>query len=191
MPNARLSALKVSERISTGISLGESHFREFKSALDRSVDPPKAREAKAVARDIGEALVSFANADGGELYVGVEDDGTVTGVSYSDSVFALLTGAYKTHIHAGTPIPPPVVSRVNYEGKTVLYFQVSKSTERIHLTSDGRCLRRFDRENRPVPVEEIQYSRREKESREYDREFLDGSSLSDLDLELIDAISSC
>ena len=189
MMNARVSALKVTERIATGISLGESHFREFKSALDRSVEPPRPREAKSVARDIGEALVSFANADGGELYVGVEDDGTVTGVNYSDLQFAVLTGSYKTHVHTGTPIPPPVVSRVNYEGKTVLYFQVSKSTERVHLTSDGRCLRRFDRENRPVPVEEIQYSRREQESREYDRSFVDGASQADLDLDLIDAIS--
>ncbi len=184
-----LSTLKVTERIATGISLGESHFREFKSATDQSQDPPKRRDPKAVARDIGETLVAFANADGGELYVGVEDDGTVTGIDYADAQIAFLTNAYKTHVHSGTPLPAPVVSRVKYESKTVLYFQVPKSSERVHLTADGRCLQRFDRQNRPVPAEDIQYSRREQHSREYDRVFVDGATLPDLDLELIDAIS--
>ena len=78
MPLPRISALKVTERLATGIILGESHFREFKSALDRSTDPPKNRDVNLVCRDIAETLVAFANADGGKLYVGVEDDGTVS-----------------------------------------------------------------------------------------------------------------
>ena len=89
------------------------------------------------------------NADGGELFVGVEDDGTVTGILYRETQYAMLTEAYQTHIHADTPLPSPTVARVSYESKSILYFQVAKSTQRVHLTSDGRCLRRFDRENRP------------------------------------------
>jgi ATP-dependent DNA helicase RecG len=185
----RISVLRVTERIATGISLGESHFREFKSAIDRSGDSPRWRDPKLVARDIAETLVAFANADGGELYIGIEDDGTVTGLSYHDSHFNILTEAPKTHVHSGTPLPAPTIARVNYENKTVLYFQVAKSSERVHLTADGRCLQRFDRQNRPVPAEEIQYTRREKESREYDRAFTDGANLTDLDIDLIDAIS--
>ena len=189
MAPPRISALKVSERLATGISLGESHFREFKSATDRSSDPPKRREVKLVSRDIAETLVAFANADGGELYVGVEDDGSVSGVDYPDPQFAMLTEAYKTHVLPGTPLPSPTIARVSYEGKTVLYFQVAKSTERVHQTSDARCLQRFDRENRPVPAEEIQYTRQEQRSREYDRVFVDGANLQDLDVAMIDAIS--
>ena len=72
---------------------------------------------------------------------------------------------------------------------TILYFQVPKSTIRVHLTTDGRCLQRFDKENRPVAAEEIQYSRRERASREYDREFVEGASTSDLDISLVQRIS--
>jgi hypothetical protein len=43
---------------------GERQFREFKSAIDRSTQAIKGRDVKAVCRDIGETLVSFANADG-------------------------------------------------------------------------------------------------------------------------------
>lgn len=112
--SSRMSALKVTDRLLTGISLGESHFREFKSALDRSVSPPKPRDVKAVCRDIAETLVAFANADGGELFVGVEDEGTVTGVQYKDAQYSMLSEAFKTHVHADTPLPAPTVARFNF-----------------------------------------------------------------------------
>src|SRR5258707_9885547 len=177
------------ERISTGIDLGESHFREFKSALNQALSTPRPREFKHLCRDIGETLVAFANADGGELYVGVEDDGTLTGVPHTEKLQQEMLEAPKSYIHSDTPIPAPSTSRVTIRGKTVLYFQVSKSTQQVHLTSDGRCLQRFDKENRPVPAERIQYSRQEQISREYDRAFIDGAKQIDLDLDILDRIA--
>jgi len=49
--------------------------------------------------------------------------------------------------------------------------------------------KRFDRENRPVPSERIQYDRQESISREYDRNFIPTASLKDLDIGLIDSIA--
>jgi ATP-dependent DNA helicase RecG len=67
--------LKLDERIITGIELGESHFREFKSAHQRkSANAIEPRPLKEICRDIGDVLVSFSNADGGELFIGVEDE---------------------------------------------------------------------------------------------------------------------
>jgi ATP-dependent DNA helicase RecG len=184
-----IELLKLSERLATGVEQGESQFREFKSAVDRSDVPPKGRDVRAICRDIGETLVSFANADGGELFVGVEDEGAITGIPHKDSLILAMTKAPETHVHPSTPLASPNVLRFKTDGFTVLYFQVSKSTTRVHLTADGRCLQRFDKENRPVPAEEIQYSRQERNSREYDREFVDGARVSDLDSELIQRIS--
>jgi ATP-dependent DNA helicase RecG len=144
---------------------------------------------KLVCKDIAETLVAFANADGGELFVGVEDDGIVSGVHYKDAQFAMLSEAFRTHTHPDTPLPSPTVARINHESLTVLYFQVPKSTQKVHLTADGRCLQRFDRENRPVAAEQIQYSRQEQLSREYDRAFIDGAGLQDLDRAAIEEIS--
>ena len=73
-------ALDQVERIRTAIRLGESHFREFKSAVEQGPGGEKPREVKQISKDIGETLVAFANADGGELLIGVEDDGKVTGM---------------------------------------------------------------------------------------------------------------
>ncbi len=182
-------ALRISERLATGIELGESHFREFKSAFDRRQSEARPRDMKLVCRDIAETLVAFANADGGELYVGIEDDGTVTGVPHAEELVSIFLSAPRTHVLERTALPNPTALRVTHADKTVLYFQVAKSTLRVHLTSDGRCLQRFDRENRPVAVEDIQYNRQEQQSREYDRAFIDGASMEDLDLDMIEKIS--
>ena len=72
--------LIIQERVKNTIILGESHFREFKTAWEGRPDNKKPRLTKKICEDIAEALVSFANADGGEILIGVEDDGTVTGV---------------------------------------------------------------------------------------------------------------
>jgi hypothetical protein len=52
----------------------EGPFFERKSALDRSGACPKQRKAADIAHDIAETLVAFANADGGELVIGMEND---------------------------------------------------------------------------------------------------------------------
>jgi ATP-dependent DNA helicase RecG len=191
MPNtlSEDQLLRISERLASGLEQGESHFREFKSAIDRSTQPPKPREVKSVCRDIAETLIAFANADGGELFVGVEDDGSVSGVPHKEDLVRAILAAPKSHVHPQTPLPGPTVSRFDYDGKSVIYFQTAKSTNRVHLTADGRCLQRFDTENRPVAAEEIQYNRQEQTSREYDRAFVDGATVHALDIDLVHRVS--
>lgn len=95
--------LTLQKRIARSINLGESHFREFKSAYEQIPGDQKRRDAKDIARDVGETLVSFANADGGELIVGVEDDGTVTGVPHLRDLLDIIMKAPITHIYKDTP----------------------------------------------------------------------------------------
>jgi ATP-dependent DNA helicase RecG len=179
------ATLNIEERISAAIQLGESHFREFKSALEGPESDKQPRPLKLLKRDIGEALVAFANADGGELLLGVEDNRTITGVPHRPGDIEALLDAAKTQIHPQTPLPEPLRTRVEIEGKTVLYFATTKSTRLVHLTSDGRCLQRRDRESVPVPPQQIQFERQEQVSREYDRQFVDGAHIESLDLDLL------
>jgi ATP-dependent DNA helicase RecG len=182
--------LGLAERVSIGQDAGESHFREFKSALSQqgggSSHP---RDAKAICRDISDALVSFANADGGELFVGMEDDGSVTGVPHKEALVAMMKNSFIQYVHADTPLPPPVIGDLTIDGRRIVYFSISKSVGQIHQTSEGRCLRRVDRENIPVAFENIQADRIENVSREYDRVFLDGATTADLDLELVNSVA--
>ena len=182
--------LRLSERIIIGVDVGESHFREFKSACTRDPNSGvRPRNLKEVCQDIGEVLVAFANADGGELLVGVEDDGTITGIPHKDDLVEAMKTAHTEYVHKDTPLAPPVIGDVNIDGFRVLYFSVTKSTNHIHLTSNGRCLRRQDRENKPVAFEKIRAARAETVSREYDRAFVDGVATSDLDIELLSLVA--
>ena len=85
--------------------------------------------------------------------------------------------------------PPPLAVEVTVEQQRILYFSVEKSLKYVHLTSDGRCLQRFDRQNRPVPAENIIAAREESRSRDYDREFVDGISTGDLEVELLQQVA--
>lgn len=180
--------LEPQERIRAAINLGESHFREFKSALEGAPEAKSMRDPKTIKRDIGETLVAFANADGGELLVGVEDDGTVTGIPHSETVIQSFLDAHKTYVHHNTTLPLPRLARVEIDGKKVLYFAIEKSTRLVHLTNDGRCLQRRDRETLPVASEQIRFERQEQISREYDRQFIDGVDCSSLDLDILHRI---
>lgn len=62
-----MDPLILRDRVANTISLGESHFREFKSAFDGRPEQKRPRLAKHICADIAEALVAFANADGGDL----------------------------------------------------------------------------------------------------------------------------
>jgi len=178
------------ERAKTAVELGESHFREFKSALEGPPTEKRPRPPKDIATNIAQTLVAFANADGGELLVGVEDNGAVTGLNdFSERDLQNLEDSSTTRVHADTPLPSVKKARLNLDGRTVLYFSVPKSVDFVHVTSDGRCLQRRDLESAPVATEAIQLDRREKRSREYDREFVDGVSADDLDLDLVRVVA--
>ncbi|CDY77938.1 ATP-dependent DNA helicase [Caballeronia glathei] len=184
-----MDALALKDRIQKTIELRESQFREFKSALHGEPGNKKPRDLSSVSKDISETLVAFANADGGELLVGVEDDGTVTGISYSEQQVDVLLKAPVTGVHKDTPLPSPYGTRITIDEKSILYFYIDKSTRGIHQTSDGRCLQRRDLESVPVSAARLQFERQEQLSRQYDREFVDGALVTDLDLTLVAAVS--
>lgn len=176
---------RLEERVKLAVELGESHFREFKSAWEGPPTAKTHRPGKDIAQDIGRTLVAFANADGGELIVGVEDDGRVTGVDLSDEKVQILLSAPEQNVHKDTALPPARALRLQLEQKTVLYFSVRKGTTCVYLTADGRCLQRRDRESVPMATETITFSRAETLSREYDRAFVDNATIPDLDLQLV------
>ncbi len=184
-----MDPLLLRDRIDQTITLGESQFREFKSAYEGASGNKKARDPKAVSKDISETLVAFANADGGELLVGVEDDGAVTGFSYGEETVSKLLSTPQTGIHQETPLESPVARRVSIQGKDILYFSVEKGTRSVTQTSDGKCLQRKDIESRPVAMHRLQFERQEQISREYDRQFVDGAKVTDLDVILVKRVS--
>jgi len=87
--------------------------------------------------DVCKEIIAFANSRGGTLYIGVEDDGTVTGVEDTDEAILQLSNMVRD------AIKPDVTMFVHYEtiqidDKKVIAVTVQRGTERpYYLGSKG------------------------------------------------------
>lgn len=159
----------------------EGQFFERKSCFDRSQDKVRRRPIRDVAWDVAETLAAMANADGGALVLGIEDDGAVSGADYPEDRLKILRSAPKTHIK------PAVKARIRegkLNGKPVLLFEVDWSME-AHQLSDGRYLLRIDDKNIPFPAADIEAMKEGKRRRVTETRFVSEATLADLDLALI------
>lgn len=181
--------LLLTEKVRNTLILGESHFREFKTALEGRPENKKPRLVKSICADIGEALVSFANADGGAIIIGVEDDSTITGIPHSDDDIQIMLKAINTHVYLNQQLPLNNANKLELDGKVILYFSVNKGTTMIYQLPDGRCVCRKDKSTMPASVDQIQFERQEIKSREYDSQYVDVALVTDLDLKLLQGIA--
>lgn len=105
----------------------ETLIVEFKSDLKKYGDI-----------DLFEDVVAFANTEGGDLFLGVEDDGTITGV-HKDHSNPITLSAY-----IANNTVPPISTRCEIvdEERPVLKISVPKSYGGIVATRSGKILRR-------------------------------------------------
>ncbi len=182
--------LKLRERVDIALELGESHYREFKSALEGKMDDKRPRDLREVCQDIAKTLVAFANADGGELFVGIEDDGQPSGLHYKDDKVKMLLESPKSYVMADTPLPLRKAHLIQYNDLKIAFFAVDKGVQVVHLTVKGECFQRKDRESVPTASEKIRFAREEETSREYDRHFVELANINDLDMDLLQRVAS-
>ncbi len=181
--------LRLKERVEIAIELGESYYREFKSGYEGPPNNKKPREIKDICYNIGKELVAFANADGGELFIGIEDNNIVTGLPHSEEKLNAILNASTNYVLKDTPLPIKRKNIIDYEGKKVIYFSVDKGAKYIHQTSKGECFKREDRDSVPTAADTIRFVRDEASSRQYDRKFEDLATVIDLDLELVGKVA--
>lgn len=113
--------------MSRTIPTQESLTIEFKSDRSRLPD-----------RELIETVVCLTNTDGGELYLGVEDNGAITGLHPQHQNLSTLAAMIANRTN------PPVSVRVTAlqeEGFTIAKIEVPKSS-RLVATSDGLLQRR-------------------------------------------------
>lgn len=180
--------LRLKERVEIALEISESYYREFKSGYEGTPGNKTPRDIKEIKYDIAKTLVAFANADGGELFVGIEDNNTVTGLPHSPTKIQEILNSYRDCILQETPVPLKQATTIEYNGLTIIYFSVNKGTDFVHLTAKGECFQRRDRESVPTASEKIIFQREEKISREYDRDFVDIAKITDLDQDLLQSV---
>ncbi len=161
----------------------EGQFLEFKSVWDRSGDRPKHLSRRAVRDAIAEAAAAFANADGGLLLVGVEDDGSPTGHDYPEEAVADFVSVPDRRLR------PPLACRVErlaIDGAEILAFDVPNAPEAIMIDGNGFPYRVGDRVIQE-PQEVINQRKEAYRRVGHEQRIRPEAALDDLDLRLAQA----
>jgi len=166
----------------------EGQFFERKSAFDRSGARRKQRKAADIAWDIVETLSAMANADGGELVVGIENDGTLTGVPHADDKIELLLKAPASRNYVQPPLRFQAQKEMTPKGLLLLHFNVDWSPE-VHRLADSRTLLRVNDSNMPFAAEQIAALKQTKAQGLFERSFPPSATLEDLDMDLIGTLT--
>jgi ATP-dependent DNA helicase RecG len=101
------------------IAQGEGYYTEFKRNINS---------------DLKKELVAFANASGGNIFLGIEDDGEVCGIQITNQLISQIQDA-------ANECDPPVIVEIKNIADKVLQIHVPESTLKPHRTTTGFYLR--------------------------------------------------
>ncbi len=149
----------------------ESLTVEFKS--DRSKLPD---------RELIEALVCLANAEGGELWLGVEDDGTPTGLHAEHRLLEGLAGMVAARTSPSLNVQ---AEALDLNGVTVARIHVPKAQGEVATTSGVYLRRRLKHDGTPECVAMLPHERSSRASSfgqlDVSAQPVAGATLTDLD----------
>jgi len=129
---------------------------------------------------LAEALIGFANADGGTILVGMTTSGALVNEMEDEHLEALLLRAQQLCD------PPVQTSWQTFEtkGRAAVAITVPRSPE-LHRLSNGLVLLRSGDRNRPLTTREVRQLASAKGTGEYEREPLEAATRADLSDETI------
>jgi ATP-dependent DNA helicase RecG len=132
------------------------------------------------AQALAEALVAFANTDGGTIVVGWSPKGEPTEALLEEDLEAALTAAQEA-------CRPPIRAEwrpFEVQGRRGVAIVVARSPE-LHSLADGRVLVRAGAENRPLGGQEIRQLAATKGTGDFEAETVPGATREDLSDEVI------
>lgn len=135
-------------------------------------------EMKELAKD----LVCFANSDGGQVIVGVDDGRRVVGVPDSDELMLKVDDVAFNRCSPPVTVIPEVVE---LDGNSVVVLNIPKGDQRPYRTSDGRYYVRSGARCRSASREELLRLFQASRSLFYDEQPLPQLGLADLDLDAV------
>jgi len=146
------------------IAEGENQWNEFKSAFMHIDGKLVQRPLVETVIDITETAMSFANQDGGIIYLGVEDDGTVTGVDYKEKQIEKLDNCCNEKL-----VPKLIINigKVFINDKVIIRFQVPECHVPVRSTN-GKVLQRIGEHNIPTDANLIKMAKEARQRSESD-----------------------
>jgi len=111
----------------------EGQYFDRKSLFDGPPGAKRAREKRKVRDQVVEYVGAFANADGGTLVLGVEDDGALTGCPFAEDEVEKILRAPEARL-----VPPQRGGRVvEIDGVRLILFEVAPAPRAVMVQGDG------------------------------------------------------
>lgn len=137
-PYANITPLSIKDQI----AIGENNTIEFKSSYRLDVRNQQLNDA--LKFQIIKTIAAFLNSEGGKLYVGVADDGTILGIEndinlfqkWLDGLLLDIDNLTKTHFNTAYALIKAKVE--NIENKQILIFDVKASKQPVYFTYQGK-----------------------------------------------------
>ena len=162
----------------------EGQFLDRKSLWDQRPGERRLLERRIVRDYIAKYVAAFANAEGGDLILGAEDDGTPTGHAYPEEA------VQDFFLVPQRRLEPPVrvrTQRAQIDGHEILLIHVDPTEKAVLVKGDGFPYRAGD--TVILEREEVINARKEAYRRVgYEQMIRREASLADLDLELARAV---
>ena len=146
---------------------GEDLHNDFKERIESN-------------EDLAKVIVCFANTDGGQIVIGVSDDGEIIGLENIDETIRRIDDVAYNRCN------PPVsigIETVKDNNKTVVIINVPKGDQRPYRTSSGHYYIRSTNRCREASREELLRLFQSTESIYYDETTVYKASLPDLDID--------
>ena len=156
--------------LQTLISQGENQSLEFKSA-------------QAHANSLAKEMVAFANTSGGVILLGVEDDGSISGLpddkNYEEWVSNIARNNVIPALSLG--IKPQII-----DAQSVLYIEIPKGSEKPYQTQQNQFLTRVGSTNRTATQGELMRMFQQSGMFHFDQVAVSNTSINDLNMGALD-----
>lgn len=145
------------------------------------------KSARIKPADIAKHLVAFANANGGVLAIGIEDDGKITGFKYRDakSINDFLNIPFTACIGNMKLTHEERKVKVGERDDSILLFFVDPSEDTVIKTSDRKVYLRVGDKSKLLNHEQVTQLEYDKGERSFEDIVVQDSSMEDVDLALL------
>lgn len=116
------------------IALGEGQFLELKGTWSYDREPPEALGKDAVRATVADYVAAFANADGGTLVIGVEDNGVATGHGRSAEEIEHLIAVPGRRLRSPWSCDHQLLE---LDGEQVLVIEVGRAPRAVMVDGNG------------------------------------------------------
>ncbi len=125
---------------------------------------------------LAETLIGFANADGGSIYVGVDESGQPTESLFPEEFYEV---ARQAEMYCRPPVP--LEWQQMQAGSGFVFVGYVRRSPELHALSDGRILIRTGAANRPLEGDQIRQLAMTRSAGDYESEPAAGATRADLD----------